>query len=87
MPEVRSDACTSARFGGGGYVSRDGRYRYWTYGAAARRRPIDELEGDTFVVAVEDMARTCTRVVVLCCIRSIPATLSLYPFWDTPKPR
>ena len=35
-------------------MTTDGFYRWWPYGAAARRQPIDFLEGDTVVVAMED---------------------------------
>ncbi len=55
-PPILSDASKSQRFAGGGYVSQCGRHRWWSYGASARRKPIDWLEGDTVVVAAEDMS-------------------------------
>ena len=33
-----------------------GRFRWWRYGRAAGQHMIDELEGDSFLVAVEDLA-------------------------------
>jgi hypothetical protein len=49
-PTVLSDA-SKGSYAGGGYVSQDGFYDFFTYGSAAARRPIDELEGDAVVRA------------------------------------
>jgi len=40
------DASKSKQYVGGGYVCNDGFYDLFTYGASARRQPIDALEGD-----------------------------------------
>ena len=63
-PEVLSDASKSSHFAGGGYVSQCGRYRLWPFGASARRQPIDYLEGDTCVVAVEDLRHLWRKCMV-----------------------
>ena len=54
-PIVLSDAAKSRAWTGGGFVSACGRFHYQPYGASASRNPIDELEGDTFEVALERM--------------------------------
>lgn len=63
-PEIRSDASKSGRFSGGGYISACGRYSFWAYGSRASRQLIDFLEGDTVVVAVEQMGSCWHR----CCV-------------------
>ena len=67
-PAVYSDASKSRLYVGGGYVSQCGRYRYWRYGKSASRHLIDELEGDAFVLAVEDLGGGWRRCVVPCYI-------------------
>ena len=57
-PEVRSDASKSALLVAGGFVSACGAYCWWRYGTAAKRKPIDYLEGDT---VVETVRRMCAR--------------------------
>ena len=57
-PPILSDACKSKSYVGGGYVSQCGRHRWWSYGTSAKRKPIDWLEGDTVVVAAEDMGES-----------------------------
>ena len=59
-----SDACKSARFAGGGWISGCGRFNFFTYGASDRRKPIDFLEGDTFLAAVEQLCHTWHRKLV-----------------------
>jgi len=54
-PGVDTDASKSTCYAGGGYFSMCGRYRYWQYGRAAARQPIDFLEGDAVTVAAEDL--------------------------------
>ncbi len=54
-PDVYTDASKDARYAGGGYFSTCGRFRWWTYGSAARKQPIDFLEGDAVLLAVMDM--------------------------------
>ena len=54
-PAVYTDASKESRYAGGGYVSVCGRYRWWTYGSAAARQPIDFLEGDAVLLALRDL--------------------------------
>lgn len=42
-----SDASKSKAYTGGGFFHSDGFYDHYVYGASAKRKPIDELEGDT----------------------------------------
>ena len=63
-PGVRSDACKSSREAGGGYISQCGRYDFWRYGSAARKQPIDYLEGDSCLVAVEDLCMGWRRCMI-----------------------
>lgn len=63
-PEVHTDASKESRYAGGGYASQCGRYRWWFYGASAKRHPIDFLEGDAVVVATEDLGHLWHRMVV-----------------------
>ena len=63
-PAVDTDASKEARYAGGGYASRCGRYRLWRYGNHAARQMIDFLEGDTVVVAMQDLGRYWKRCVV-----------------------
>lgn len=46
---VLSDSSKSKQYTGGGYVEATGFYDFWKYGTAAARKPIDFLEGDTFM--------------------------------------
>ena len=52
-PTIYSDASKGDGYCGGGYFSTDGRADYFVYGSASKRKPIDFLEGDTIVSAVE----------------------------------
>ena len=61
---VDTDASKKKRYAGGAYASRCGRYRFWRYGASASRQPIDFLEGDSVVEAVEDLGHLWHRKVV-----------------------
>lgn len=63
-PKVDTDASKSREYTGGGYASRCGRYRWWPYVRSAARHPIDFLEGDTVVQAVEDLGHLWHRCVV-----------------------
>ena len=54
-PEVRSDASKQKRYAGGGWVSACGRYSWFKYGTSAARQPIDFLEGDTVIDAIESL--------------------------------
>ena len=55
-PDVYTDASKEARYAGGGYFSICGKFRWWTYGSAARKQPIDFLEGDAVLLAAMDLA-------------------------------
>ena len=55
LPAVFGDACKGSGYTGGGYASRQGPYRFWVYGTAAKRQPIDFLEGDTCLLTCEDL--------------------------------
>ena len=63
-PGVDTDASKESKYAGGGYASRCGRYRFWEYGSSAKRHPIDFLEGDAVVVAVEDLGHLWHRMVI-----------------------
>ena len=63
-PAVWTDASKSQAYAGGGYVSACGAYRFWSYGRSAARKPIDFLEGDAVVLAVEDLGPGWHRCVV-----------------------
>ena len=63
-PDVETDACKSRRFAGGGYFSYCGRYNFWSYGSASRRRLIDEIEGDTAYVAALELGHLWAGKVV-----------------------
>ena len=54
-PDVYTDASKERKFAGGGFVSDDGFYDFWTYGASARRNHIAYLEGDAVVRAVRQL--------------------------------
>ena len=54
-PEVYTDASKSSSYTGGGYVEVTGQYSYFRYGSSAKRRPIDELEGDVVRLAAEHL--------------------------------
>ena len=55
-PSFYGDACRGPAYTGGGYVTSDGFYDWWTYGARAAKRPIDVLEGDVPTVAFRRLA-------------------------------
>ena len=63
-PGIDTDASKESRYAGGGYASRCGRYRYWRYGNNAARQMIDFLEGDTVVVAMQDLGHLWRKMVV-----------------------
>jgi hypothetical protein len=64
-PSVDTDASRSRAYSGGGYASRCGRYRSWQYGHSAARNPIDYLEGDAVIVAIEDLGSNWRRKIVV----------------------
>ena len=55
-PTVLSDASKQRAYAGGGWCSNDGHYDYFKYGTAAARQPIDYLEGDTVICAIQRLA-------------------------------
>ena len=63
-PSVWTDASKSRGYTGGGFVSACGRYDFWKYGSRASRKLIDELEGDTVVVACTRLAYLWTGCIV-----------------------
>ena len=81
-PPVHTDASKSGHYSGGGYFSFCGRYRWWRYGMAAGKRLIDELEGDSFIVAVEDLAARWHRCVVPVHIDNRAFQLSAVKGWS-----
>jgi hypothetical protein len=52
-PPVYTDASKSQAYTGGGWVSGCGEYLCYKYGTNAKRKPIDALEEDTVLSAVE----------------------------------
>lgn len=65
VPHVETDASRSGAYSGGGYFSFCGRYRWFPYGTRASRRPIDYLEGDVVVLALEDLGGRWRDCIVL----------------------
>ena len=57
-PTIISDASRSHKYARGGWVSSWGPFDWWVYGTAARRRPIDFLEGDTVIHCLETQGKT-----------------------------
>ena len=52
-PAMWTDASKAPRYTGGGWVTALGLYSYFRYGSSAARKPIDALEGDVVVAAIE----------------------------------
>ena len=48
-----TDASRSDKYTGGGWISGDGEYLWFIYSTNAAKSPIDRLEGDTVVSAVD----------------------------------
>ena len=67
-PDFWSDSSKSARYVGGGYLSACGRFDWFVYGRGASRKPIDFLEGDTFMVGFRRMGRHWRMMMVRCWI-------------------
>ena len=63
-----TDASKSSKYVGGGYLSACGRLDFFLYGRGARRKPIDYLEGDTFIVAFRRMGRYWKLLMIRCWI-------------------
>ena len=55
-PTILTDACKSKGYCGGGWISACGMYDYFLYGTSCSRKPIDELEGDVPVRALERLS-------------------------------
>jgi hypothetical protein len=71
VPHVETDASRSGAYmySGGGYFSFCGRYRWFPYGTRASRQPIDYLEGDVVVLALEDLGSRWWDCIVLFRVR------------------
>ena len=67
-PDFWSDSSKSARYVGGGYLSACGRFDWFVYGRGASRKPIDFLEGDTFMVGFRRMGCHWRMMMVRCWI-------------------
>ena len=57
-PMCMSDASKSRDCTAGGFVSACGRFHWQPYGTSAARKPIDELEGDWFRLALERLGES-----------------------------
>ena len=55
-PALYTDASKKQGYAGGGYVSMCGAYSWHRYSSRAARKPIDFLEGDTLLAALEGIA-------------------------------
>ena len=67
-PDLMTDASKSSKYVGGGYLSACGRLDFFLYGRGSRRKPIDYLEGDTFIVAFRRMGRYWKLLMIRCWI-------------------
>ena len=67
-PDLWTDASKSSRYVGGGYLSACGRLDWFVYGRGASRKPIDFLEGDTFMTAFRRMGEFWRHMMVRCWI-------------------
>ena len=67
-PDLWTDASKSSRYVGGGYLSACGRLDWFVYGRGASRKPIDFLEGDTFMTAFRRMGEFWRFMMVRCWI-------------------
>ena len=56
-PVTLSDAARSRAWSGGGFVSACGCHHWQPYGSSASRKPIDEMEGDWFRLALERLGK------------------------------
>ena len=63
-PDVFTDASKEARYAGGGYASKCGRYRFWHYVGRSMRNHIDYLEGDAVRVAMTDLGPHWSNCIV-----------------------
>ena len=81
-PPVYTDAPRSREYTGGGWVSADGEYLWFVYGTTAAKSPIDRLEGDTVVSAVETLAHKWHKKIVMIHIDNSAFQLSAVKGWS-----
>jgi hypothetical protein len=81
-PPVFTDASKSDRYCGGGWVSGDGDYLWYTYGTNSKRSPIDALEGDTVLSAVECNGHKWRRKIVTVRVDNRAFQLSAVKGWS-----
>ena len=67
-PDLMTDASKSSKYVGGGYLSACGMLDFFVYGRGASRKPIDYLEGDTFIVAFRRMGQYWNHLMIRCWI-------------------
>ena len=67
-PDLMTDASKSSKYVGGGYLSACGMLDFYLYGRGASRKPIDYLEGDTFIVAFRRMGQYWKMLMIRCWI-------------------
>ena len=67
-PDFWSDSSKSSQYVGGGYLSACGRLDWFVYGRGASRKPIDFLEGDSFMVGFRRMGEFWRLMMVRCFI-------------------
>jgi hypothetical protein len=77
-----TDSSKSKPYTGGGYVHSCGRYRFWYYGSARKRQPIDALEGDSVQVFAEDMGPLLGGCIVIVHIDNSSFQLSAVKGWS-----
>ena len=66
--DFMTDSSKSSRYVGGGYLSACGRLDWYLYERGATRKPIDYLEGDTFIVAFRRMGQFWKLMMIRCWI-------------------
>ena len=81
-PAVYTDASKESRYAGGGYISMCGKYRWWFYGGATSRQPIDFLEGDAVLLAAMDLAPSWAGKLVPLYIDNRSFQLSAVKGWS-----
>ena len=67
-PDLMTDSSKSSKYVGGGYLSACGCLDWYLYGRGASRKPIDVLEGDTFIVAFRRMGQFWKLMMIRCWI-------------------
>jgi len=80
--EAFTDASRSKRRSGGGYVHSDGRYNFWHYGSASKRKPIDYLEGDAVLCLVQNIGDSLSNKLLVINIDNSSFQLSASKSWS-----